>query len=98
MGGIDHQPFKIRVIGDNGQQPGKDAKIAPAVEAVADAFPIAKLGRQVTPWRSGPQLPQKRIQKQPVIPSTATPVALRARQMGLQPQPNFFTQIVTPQI
>ena len=57
MSGVNHQPFQIRVVGDNRKQPGKDAKIAPAEETVAAAFPMTIVRRKIAPWCPGSQFP-----------------------------------------
>ena len=67
VGGVDNEPFVIRGINESLQQPLPDSFVAPTAKAPMGIFPIAVVGRQVAPWRSGAQNPQDGVNEEAVV-------------------------------
>lgn len=94
VAGVDHQPFVVGIFDEDFKQGFPQPFIAPAAKATVGVLPIAVIGRQVTPGRTGAQNPEYRVDELPVIPCNSTPDSLAARQVGLQKTPGMIGNIV----
>ena len=81
MGGIDHEPFEIRLVDDSFEQLFSDAFFSPATEAAVRVLPVAILRRQIAPWSPTAENPDNGIEKEAVIFCDTTPDAGLSRQM-----------------
>ncbi len=61
MAGVDHQPFKIRLVNQLFQQRFPDALVSPPTKATVRVFPIPIIRGQVPPGRSRAQHPENRV-------------------------------------
>ena len=95
VAGVDHEPFKIRLIDQLLQQLFPDTFIAPAAEAAVGVFPIAIVRRQVAPRRSGAQYPENTVEKTPIVLGDAAPLALLSRKTSGEQFPGMIAQVVT---
>ena len=95
VAGVDHEPFKIRVVNQNFQQSFPHTIVAPADKATMRIAPAAEIWRQVTPWRTCPHNPKDRIYKQAVILGNAAPTPFAPRQVWLKFFPNSIRNIVS---
>jgi hypothetical protein len=58
MAGINHQPFKIRIIHQLLQKRCPNAAVTPAAKPAVRILPIAIVGRQIAPRGACPQNPK----------------------------------------
>ena len=65
VGGVDHQPLKVRVIDDRIQELLPYPSIPPATKATMGVLPVSVIRRQVSPQSPSTQIPRHRIQEQP---------------------------------
>ena len=84
MAGVDHEPFKVRLVHQNFQQFFPDALIPPSAEPLIHTAPFPIARRQVSPQRSCAQNPKHTVDKLPIILCYATPLAPLTWQMWLQ--------------
>jgi hypothetical protein len=82
--GVNHEPFKIRLIDKLFQQCLPDTVIAPAAKSPMSVFPIPITDRKIAPWRTCTQNPKHRIDELPVVPGNPAPLPALPRQMRLQ--------------
>jgi hypothetical protein len=87
MARINHKPLVVGIILQNLQQPLPFSLVPPSTEAAVDVLPIAKVGRQVAPWRAGAQYTDNRVDKQPVIAGVPAPCALATHKVRLYERP-----------
>ena len=89
MTGIDHQPCGVRLfINRNFRRPLSHAIIAPADEASTGVTPSARVGGRIPPRSARAHNPEDRIDKTPVVASSAAPASFTAGQTGLGFFPN----------
>jgi hypothetical protein len=67
MAGVNHQPLVIRLVDKQIQQLLPYATVTPTAETALRVLPIAKVRRQVSPWRARAHNPKYRIDKQSVV-------------------------------
>ncbi len=65
--GINHEPLKVRGIDKPFKQSLPNSLVAPSAKAPVGVFPIAIIGRQITPWSAGAQNPQDGIDEEAII-------------------------------
>ena len=94
MTGIDHQPFKVRLINQNFKQSLPHTIIAPTDEASMGIAPTAKVGGQISPWSACTHNPEDRIDKAPVVVGLASPASFTSGQMGFKLLPNGIRNVV----
>lgn len=70
-GGVQHDPFQVRLSGHRLEQPVQDTLLQPAVVALLRPLEGAEPFRKIPPTTARPRHPKKRIDKQ-------SPVATRA--------------------
>ena len=95
MAGVDHQPFIIRFSYQLFQQRFPNALVPPAAKPAVRVFPVAVVGRQVTPGRARAQNPENRVDKQPVVLRRAAPGAFAPGQAGSHQLPNPVRYVVS---
>jgi hypothetical protein len=93
---INHQPFKIRIMYQDCQQPFPNPLVPPSAKAAMRIFPITIIRRQVSPRSASTQYPKYGIDKQAVIAGIPAPCSFAANQMGLKKFPCAVRYVVTP--
>ena len=93
--GVNHKPFKVRLVDDHLQKFFPDSFISPATEAPMRVFPIAVLLRQIPPRSTGAQNPDNRIHECSIVSGHTTPYALSAGQMRFNNRPSVICNIMT---
>lgn len=66
-GGVDHQPFEIRLAGDSFKQSIEHAHLDPAIIASFRRLIRAKALRKITPTRARARYPQQRVKETSAI-------------------------------
>ena len=94
VAGIDHQPFKIRLVDHLLQQLFPDTLVAPAAEAAMGVLPVPVVRRQVAPRSAGTQNPENTVEKTAVVLGDAAPLASLPGKMWGQQLPGMVAQIV----
>ena len=85
-GGADHRVFIVRVIRQNLEKIRPNTARSPARETPVGVVPIAEALRHIPPWRAGAELPDHRLDKQPVAQLAVAPdMARPAGQQILDP-------------
>ena len=97
MGGVDHQPLEVGLIHDDGQEFFPDPLVPPAAEATVDLQSVSIHGRQVAPRGASAQYPCDGVDKLPVVPGYAAPVAWFAGEMGGDDLPSPVGNVVSVQ-
>ena len=82
MAGVDHQPFKVRLVDQLLQQLFPDALVTPAAETTMGVFPVPVIWRKIPPRRAGAKNPENRIQKSTVVLSNTSPLTSLPGKMG----------------
>ncbi len=93
--GVNHEPFKIRLVDQYFQQSFPDAVVAPADKAAMRIAPAAEIGRQIPPRRTRSHNPKDCIYKQAVILGNAAPTSFAPRQVRLKFFPNSIRNVVS---
>lgn len=73
VAGVDHQPFKVRLIHELLQQPLPDALVAPAAKAAMRVLPVTIIGRQIAPRSAGAQNPKHCIDEAAIVVRNPAP-------------------------
>lgn len=94
MAGVDDEPLVIRGVDKALQQAFPYAFVAPPAKTPVGVFPIAVVGRQVAPRRSGAQNPQDGVNEEAVVFGYAAPNAPSSWQMRFQEFPSFISDVV----
>lgn len=94
MAGVNDEPFVIGGVNEALQQPLPNTLVAPPAKTPMGVFPIAVVGRQVAPWRSGAQDSQDGVNEEAVVFGYATPNALSSRQMRFHEFPSFIAEVM----
>jgi len=84
---VNHDAFHVGITGHSVKYPFKNIGFDPMSEALENGVPIAKLGRQVPPWRTGSGNPQNGFHEKSRIPARAAGVAFLAKTMRLHQSP-----------
>ena len=95
MAGVNHKPFKIRIINQLFQELFPSPLIAPPAETAMRIFPVSIVWRQIAPRRTCAQYPENSIEKPTVIPGKTAPLAQLSRKVGRKQFPSMIAQIVT---
>ena len=95
VAGVDHKPFKVRLIYDHFQELFPDTFIAPATEAPMRVFPIAILLWQIPPRSTSAQNPDNRINEFAIVSGYTAPYAFSAGQMRLDNLPSVICNVMT---
>jgi len=95
MTGIDHQPFKVRLLNQSLKEFFPYPFVSPTDKALMHSPPFAILRRQITPRRTGAQYPEHRIYEQTIIPCNASPLPALPWQVRLQQGPSFIRYVMT---
>lgn len=82
MAGVDHQPFKVRLVDQLLQQLFPDALVTPAAETTMGVFPVPVIWRKIPPRRAGAKNPENRIQKSTVVLGNTAPLTSLPGKMG----------------
>ena len=82
VAGVNHEPFKVRIVNQLFQEFLPSALVAPAAETAMRIFPVAIVRRQVAPRRPGAQYPENSVEKPAIILGQTAPLACLAGKMG----------------
>ena len=96
IAGVDHQPFKVRVVNDRVQQLLPHSPVPPTAETALGVLPVSVVRGQVAPRGAGAQNPAHGVDKPPVVMGWSTSLALSPKQMWPQPLPNGIDHIMAP--
>ena len=94
VGGVNHQPFVVRILDESFQQLLPPSLIPPAAETAVSVLPIPVIGRQIAPRCAGAQDPKHAIDETTVIAGNSTPCSLSSGQMRLKDFPGAVADIV----
>jgi hypothetical protein len=72
---VNHQPFIIRLVDEPFEQRFPQASISPTAKAAIRIFPVAVIGRQITPERAGAQVLANGIDELAIVAGDAAPDA-----------------------
>ena len=90
---IDHGIFIVAVTGQGFEKILPNTIFRPTREATVGVFPIAKALRQIAPRRTRPELPNHRLNKQPVAAfAGAANMARSARKQIFYPRKLIIAQ------
>ena len=92
--GIHHEPFHVRFVDADFQQPFPDARIPPADEAAVCIASPAVFRRQIAPWRTRPQDPEDGIDKFPVVLGDSAPCSPPSREVRFDFRPHRIREVV----
>ena len=79
--GVNHQPFKVRLINQYFEEALPYSLIAPTDESLMHSSPSPVFRRQVAPWRPCAQYPKNGVDKQTVVFCYSTPLPALSRQV-----------------
>lgn len=91
-GGVDHQPFEVRIGGDRLEHAVEHAHLDPAIVAPLGRLIGAEPLRQVTPAPAGPRHPQQGVEEAPPVAARAALALAAARNERLHLLPLIVPQ------
>src|SRR3982751_2726342 len=74
-GTVDHDVFRVGLLGQDGQQPGRDALFRPSAGPARTVAELPVFFRKVPPGNSCPVSVQNSVDKQAVIPRRGSNMA-----------------------
>ena len=95
VGGVDHEPFEVRLFDHDFEQLLPDAFVTPPVKSAVGVVPIAKFGRQVSPRSAGTKDSDDRIDESAIILGDTTPIPLFPWEMRGDVLPTAFGTVMT---
>ena len=84
MAGINHQPFKIRIINQHFKEFFPYSLVSPTNKALVNGSSFAIFRRQISPRRASTQYPEYGIDEEAIILCDASPLPTLPRQMRFQ--------------
>ena len=92
--GIHHEPFQVRFVDADFQQPLPDARIPPSDEAAVRIALPAVFRRQIAPWRPRSQDPEYGIDEFPVVLGDSAPCSPSSREVWFDFGPHRILEVM----
>ena len=90
--GVDHGIFHVRLCRHRIEQPFENIRLHPVAVALEHRVPASERRRQIAPRAAGPNDPQHRLDKAPIVAPTPARIAWLPKAMGFHLRPLGVSQ------